>query len=96
MRPVNIASDLNRAGFALAGGGLVFAEVAWLQMRSLASYGVICGGGPLVMAHCPACYASASLLALGVACFVLAKAAPPVTLAPGPRSPHDAPQAHAG
>jgi hypothetical protein len=95
MRPINIASDLNRAGLVLSGGGLVFAEVAWLQMRSAATSGVICGGGPLMLAHCPACYASASLLTLGVAAFVLARFSPPETPSPARSGPHDEPACRA-
>lgn len=96
MSPANIAIGLNRAGLVLTGGAAVFAEVAWLHMRSQASYGVICGDSSSALAHCAACYASASLLTLGIASFLLANAAPPARLQPGSFSPHNAPQGPAG
>jgi hypothetical protein len=59
----------------LTGGGLLFADVAWLHMRSLAlTYGVICGSDAGAAAHCPLCYASVLLLAAGAAAFGLAEA----------------------
>jgi len=61
----------------LIGAALVFAEVAWMHMRGLAkTYGVICGSGPGVLAHCPACPASALLFAAGLAALALPRAQP--------------------
>lgn len=43
------------------------AALAWLHMRAVAqAYGVICGSGAGQLAHCPACYVSVALLALGL------------------------------
>jgi len=59
----------------LIGAAVVFAEVAWMHMRSVAkTYGVICGSGPGVLAHCPACPASGLLFAAGLAALALPRA----------------------
>ena len=71
----NVARTLFQSGVLLIGGSLVFAEAAWLHMRQLVqTYGVICGSGVNAPAHCPACYASLSLLAAGVTAVGLAHA----------------------
>ncbi len=72
---------LLQLGAILVGGALLSAEAAWLHMRELVqTLGVICGSGSSVMAHCPACYASVSLFASGVATLVLAHAEKPALL----------------
>ena len=72
---------LLQSGVILIGGALLSAEAAWLHMRELVqTLGVICGSGASVMAHCPACYASVSLFASGVAALVLAHAEKPSAL----------------
>jgi hypothetical protein len=77
----NIAPPLLQSGAILIGGALVSAEAAWLHMRELVqTYGVICGSGSLVMAHCPACYASVSFLVAGAAALILAHADRPAAL----------------
>lgn len=66
---------LRQAGILLIAGALLSAEAAWLHMRSLLqTYGMICGSASGVLAHCPACYASAILLGSGAVAFVLAQA----------------------
>lgn len=66
----------DRAALALTGGGLLSAYASWLHMRELTqAYGVICGSGFQAAAHCSACFASTSLLALGGVTFILARAA---------------------
>jgi len=74
------ARILRQSGILLIGAALVSAEAAWLHMRELMqAAGVICGGSSAA-AHCPACYASALLLATGVAAFVLAQSERPARL----------------
>jgi hypothetical protein len=78
---LNVNRTLLQSGFILIGGALVSAEAAWLHMRELMqTYGAICGSGTGVTAHCPACYASVSFLAAGVAALLLAHARPPAAL----------------
>jgi hypothetical protein len=68
------ARTLRPSGIVLIGGALLSAEAAWLHMRELVqTYGVICGSGSGVLAHCPACYASVTLLAAGAAALILAQ-----------------------
>ena len=82
MKALNASRGLSHLGLILIGGAALFAELAFLHMRVLVqSYGVICGSGPGVAAHCPACYASALLLVLGLASLGLARAASVTTLA---------------
>ena len=77
LRLNSLTKDLSCAGVALIAGALVAAQAAWLHMRGLLhTYGVICGSNAGALAHCPACYASFGLLASGVACLILARAAP--------------------
>lgn len=72
---------LLRSAVLLAGAAVAAAEAAWLHMRELAqTYGVICGSGAGVTAHCPACYASVSLFASALALLVLAQADRPTAL----------------
>lgn len=67
---------LDRAAALLVGGALLSIYAAWVHMRAIVqAYGVICGTGSSALAHCPACYASVSLLAAGAACHLLARAA---------------------
>lgn len=71
----NTAQAVFRSGVILIGGGLLAAEAAWLHMSELMqSYGVICSAGSSVMAHCPACYLSATLLGAAAAAFGVAHA----------------------
>jgi hypothetical protein len=68
------AQILRKSGVVLIGAALLSAEAAWLHMRSLArAYGEICGSGAGLLAHCPACYASAALFVSAAAAFVLAQ-----------------------
>ena len=69
------ASDrLALAGGLLVTGGVVAAGAAWLHMRELVeTYGVICGAGPGLLAHCPACAIS---VACHAACCALPSAKP--------------------
>ena len=81
MPATNTIHTLRQAGTLLIGGALLSAEAAWLHMRSLVqALGEICGSGSGLMAHCPACYASAILLASGAAALVLAQADRPAAL----------------
>ncbi len=71
----NVARALMQSAVLLIGGSLLFAETAWLHMRQLGqTYGVTCGFAANAPAHCPACYASLSLLVAGVTAFGLAHA----------------------
>jgi hypothetical protein len=77
----NITRPALQSGIILIGGALLSGEVAWLHMHELVqTYGVICGSGSSVMAHCAACYASVSFLAAGAAAFILAHADRPAAL----------------
>jgi hypothetical protein len=69
----NAAQILRKSGVVLIGAALLSAEAAWLHMRSLAhGYGEICGSRAGILAHCPACYASAALFVSAVAAFIRA------------------------
>ena len=82
MHRTHASRVLNLGGLSLLGGALLSADAAWLHMRALLNtYGVICGAGFGASAHCPACYASAALFAMGGACLLLARDAGPVASA---------------
>jgi hypothetical protein len=73
MRPRTAVHPIVQTGLLLIGAGTVLANLAWLHMRSLSlAYGAICGVNGL--AHCPACPASALLLAAGLAALALPRA----------------------
>jgi hypothetical protein len=72
--------NLFQIGMILIGGAALAAQAAWLHMWALLqTYGVICGAGSAslssgVLAHCPACYVSLTLLVAAAAALVLARA----------------------
>lgn len=75
MPPRNAVHPRVLSGTLLIGAGVVFAELAWAHMRSLTQiYGVICGSGSGVLAHCPACAASGALIVAGLAALALPRA----------------------
>ena len=67
--------DLLTLGAVSITGAALMASLAWAQMHAFrVVYGAVCGSG-VGLLHCPACYAAATLLALGLASLVLAQAA---------------------
>lgn len=72
MSPKDASRALLGAGIALLAGAALAGVAAGLHMRALMlAYGVICGSGGGALAHCPACYASLSLLSAGLAALAL-------------------------
>jgi len=68
--------DLLTLGAASITGGALAASLAWAHMHAFrVVYGDVCGSDAGLLTHCPACYAAAALLALGLASLALAQAA---------------------
>jgi hypothetical protein len=76
MKPGYPPGDLFALSAASMTGSALMASMAWAHMRALeAAYGVICGTGAGLLAHCPACYGAVAFLGLAAVTFVLAQAA---------------------
>ena len=57
-------------------GAALTASLAWAHMHAFrVAYGAVCGSDAGLLTHCPACYAAAALLAVGLASLALAQAA---------------------
>jgi hypothetical protein len=68
--------DLLTLGVVSITGAALMASLAWAHMHAFRlAYGALCGSDAGLLTHCPACYAAAALLVLGLASLALAQAA---------------------
>jgi hypothetical protein len=69
--------DLLALGAVSITGGALAASLAWVHMHAFQVVcGDVCGSDAGLLTHCPACYAAAALLVLGLTFVALAQAAP--------------------